>query len=57
MSNIDRRDFLKLVGAGSVGAGAGFMLAESTLRATKNADMARQIHEFGDGFGESLGLQ
>jgi len=29
MSNIDRRDFLKLVGAGSVGAGAGFMLAES----------------------------
>lgn len=29
MSNIDRRDFLKYVGAGSVGAGAGFMLAES----------------------------
>ncbi len=29
MSKIDRRDFLKLVGAGSVGAGAGFMLAES----------------------------
>ncbi len=28
MSTIDRRDFLKLVGAGSVGAGAGFMLAE-----------------------------
>ncbi len=29
MSSIDRRDFLKLVGAGGVGAGAGFMLAES----------------------------
>jgi anaerobic selenocysteine-containing dehydrogenase len=29
MSKIDRRDFLKLVGAGSVGVGAGFMLAES----------------------------
>jgi len=29
MSNVDRRQFLKLVGAGSVGAGAGFMLAES----------------------------
>jgi anaerobic selenocysteine-containing dehydrogenase len=29
MSNVDRREFLKLVGAGSVGAGAGFMLAES----------------------------
>ena len=29
MANIDRRDFLKLVGAGSVGAGSGFMLAES----------------------------
>ena len=29
MSNIDRREFLKLVGAGGVGAGAGFMLAES----------------------------
>lgn len=29
MSGIDRRDFLKLVGAGGVGAGAGFMLAES----------------------------
>jgi anaerobic selenocysteine-containing dehydrogenase len=29
MANIDRRDFLKLVGAGSVGAGAGFMLAQS----------------------------
>ena len=29
MPNIDRRDFLKLVGAGSVGVGAGFMLRES----------------------------
>ena len=29
MASIDRRDFLKLVGAGGVGTGAGFMLAES----------------------------
>ncbi len=29
MTNIDRREFFKLVGAGSVGVGAGFMLAES----------------------------
>jgi anaerobic selenocysteine-containing dehydrogenase len=29
MANMDRRDFLKLVGAGGVGAGAGFLLAES----------------------------
>ena len=29
MSNVDRREFIKLVGAGSVGVGAGFMLAES----------------------------
>lgn len=29
MAKLDRRDFLKLVGAGGVGAGAGFMLAES----------------------------
>lgn len=29
MARIDRRDFVKLVGAGGVGAGAGFMLAES----------------------------
>lgn len=28
MSNVDRREFLKLVGAGSAGVGAGFMLAE-----------------------------
>jgi len=26
------------------------------LRATKNADMANSIHEFGEEFGESLGL-
>ena len=30
MATIKRRDFLKLVGAGGIGAGAGFMLAEST---------------------------
>ncbi len=29
MPRVDRRQFLKLVGAGGVGAGAGFMLAES----------------------------
>jgi anaerobic selenocysteine-containing dehydrogenase len=29
MSKIDRREFLKLVGVGSAGVGAGFMLAES----------------------------
>lgn len=29
MGNVDRREFLRLVGAGGVGAGAGFMLAES----------------------------
>lgn len=29
MSKIDRREFVKLVGAGGVGVGAGFMLAES----------------------------
>ena len=29
MPNIERRDFLKLVGAGSVGVGAGFLLRES----------------------------
>lgn len=30
MANIDRRDFVKLVGAGSVGAGAGFMIGDKT---------------------------
>jgi anaerobic selenocysteine-containing dehydrogenase len=29
MAKVDRREFLKLVGAGGVGTGAGFMLAES----------------------------
>ena len=29
MSKVDRREFIKLIGAGGVGAGAGFMLAES----------------------------
>lgn len=29
MSDIDRRDFLKLIGAGGVGAGAGFLVRES----------------------------
>ena len=29
MPNIDRREFLKLVGAGGVSAGAGFMLREA----------------------------
>ena len=32
-------------------------MADTYLRATKNADMARLIHDFGDGFGESQGLQ
>ncbi|MCK5885843.1 MAG: hypothetical protein KAG70_05025 [Alcanivorax sp.] len=31
-------------------------LADTYLRATKNEDMANSIHEFGDGFGEALGL-
>ena len=32
-------------------------MADSYLRATKNADVAKLIHEFGDGFGEKLGLR
>ena len=32
-------------------------MADSYLRATKNADVAKSIHDFGDGFGESLGLR
>lgn len=32
MSAIDRRDFLKLVGAGTAGAGAGFLVKESSKR-------------------------
>ena len=35
MPNIDRREFLKLVGAGGVGAGAGFMLRESIKHPTE----------------------
>ena len=35
MPNIDRRDFLKLVGAGSVGVAAGFMLRESIKHPTE----------------------
>ena len=31
-------------------------MAESYLRATKNSDMAELIHEFGNGFGNQLGL-
>ncbi len=31
-------------------------MADTYLRATKNADMANSIHEFGDGFGETLGV-
>ncbi len=31
-------------------------MADTYLRATKNADMADSIREFGDGFGEALGL-
>ena len=31
-------------------------MADTYLRATKNADMARTIREFGNSFGESLGL-
>ena len=29
MAKVDRREFIKLVGAGGVGTGAGFMLAEA----------------------------
>ncbi len=31
-------------------------MADTYLRATKNVDMANSIHEFGEGFGETLGL-
>lgn len=31
-------------------------MADTYLRATKNADIANSIHEFGDGFGKDLGL-
>ncbi len=32
-------------------------MADTYLRATKNADTARLIHEFSDKFGESAGLR
>ena len=32
MSKLSRRDFLHLVGAGSVGAGAGFLVSEADKR-------------------------
>ena len=31
-------------------------MADTYLRATKNVDISNSIREFGDGFGESLGL-
>ena len=31
-------------------------MADTYLRATNNPEMAKQIHEFGDGFGSTLGL-
>ena len=32
-------------------------MADTYLRATRNEDVAQQIHEFGDGFGEALGIR
>jgi len=32
-------------------------MADTYLRATKNAEVAALIHEFGDGFGKTLGLR
>jgi len=31
-------------------------MADTYLRATKNVELANSIHEFGESFGESLGL-
>jgi gliding motility-associated protein GldC len=31
-------------------------MADTYLRATRNPDVAKLIHDFGDGFGEALGL-
>ena len=31
-------------------------MADTYLRATKNSDVAKLIHEFGEGFGKRLGL-
>jgi gliding motility-associated protein GldC len=32
-------------------------MADTYLRATKNSQVAELIHEFGDGFGETLGIR
>ena len=32
-------------------------MADTYMRATKNPDVAKLIHEFGDNFGETLGLR
>jgi gliding motility-associated protein GldC len=32
-------------------------MADTYLRATKNSEVAELIHEFGDGFGKTLGLR
>jgi gliding motility-associated protein GldC len=32
-------------------------MADTYLRATKNSEVAELIHDFGDGFGETLGLR
>ncbi len=32
-------------------------MADTYLRATKNSEVAKRIHEFGDGFGDALGLR
>ncbi|MGH8223009.1 MAG: gliding motility protein GldC [Woeseiaceae bacterium] len=32
-------------------------MADTYLRATNNPDVARLIHDFGDGFGETLGIR
>jgi len=32
-------------------------MADTYLRATKNAEVAKLIHDFGDGFGNTLGLK
>jgi gliding motility-associated protein GldC len=31
-------------------------MADTYLRATKNSQVAKLIHDFGDGFGETLGI-
>jgi len=32
-------------------------MADTYMRATKNSEVAELIHEFGDGFGKTLGLR